>query len=189
SLTAFILIIRYVNRRLLNLMFSAECLARGERGVRLSEDTRIKELSQFAMAFNRIAEQLEASWHNLEEQDQVYELKRNILQVAAHEIRGPIASIKTFIDMAICHNTDKRPLDVLTTLRKCLSDISSLERHVTALLSLSALENDTLTRSDNWVQADELFAELDKQFSVRCSSKPAISWSCFPTGNLQKQVY
>ena len=111
------------------------------------------------------------------------------MQIAAHELRTPIGSIKTFLDIAIHHNSEKRHADVLSTLKKCFSDIDALDRHITSILCLSALENGSLTRNDDWVDVRKLFSDLDKQFSVKCKAKQAVSWNCFAVGDLRDQVY
>ena len=107
------------------MVVSANRLARGERGIRLSEDSTIREIAQFSESFNTISKELEKNWSDIEHQEQLYELKHNILQIAAHELRTPIGSIKTFLDIAIHHNSEKRHADVLSTLKKCFSDICS----------------------------------------------------------------
>jgi len=54
---------------------------------------------------------------------------------------------------------------------------------------LSALENNSLTRNDVWVDLNKFFSDLDKQFSVKCKSKQNVTWDCFPKGNSNKDVY
>lgn len=54
---------------------------------------------------------------------------------------------------------------------------------------MSALENNSLTRNDVWVDLNKFFSDLDKQFSVKCKSKQNVTWDCFPKGNSNKDVY
>lgn len=185
----FFFVLRSITRNFSNMVVSANRLAGGERGIRLSEDSTIREISQFAVSFNTISKELERNWSDIEHQEQIYELKHNILQIAAHELRTPIGSIKTFLDIAIHHNSEKRHADVLSTLKKCFSDIDALDRHITSILCLSALENGSLTRNDDWVDVRKLFSDLDKQFSVKCKAKQAVSWNCFALGDMRDQVY
>lgn len=185
----FFVVLRSINKNFSNMMISANRLASGEKGIRLSENSAVRELSQFAESFNVISKELEKNWSDIEHQEYVYELKHNILQIAAHELRTPIGSIKTFLDIAIHHNAERRHGEVLSTLKKCFSDIDALDRHITSILCLSALENDSLTRNDDWVDVTKLFSDLDKQFSVKCQSKQAVAWNCFAVGEIQGSVF
>lgn len=189
TVAIFFIVLRSITKNFSNMVVSANRLAGGERGIRLSEDSTIREISQFAESFNTISKELEKNWSDIEHQEQIYELKHNILQIAAHELRTPIGSIKTFLDIAIHHNSEKRHADVLSTLKKCFSDIDALDRHITSILCLSALENGSLTRNDDWVDVRKLFSDLDKQFSVKCKAKQAVSWNCFAVGDMRDQVY
>jgi signal transduction histidine kinase/CheY-like chemotaxis protein len=119
---------------------------------------------------------------------QAYELKNDVLQIAAHELRTPITSLKTRIDMALHYTSDNRQQEVLTTLQQCLSDINSIDNHITSILSLSALENKSLTRNDEWIDITRMFLDLEKYFAVKCSSKH-LSWSCIHTGDICNYVY
>ncbi|MCG8612385.1 MAG: hybrid sensor histidine kinase/response regulator [Pseudomonadales bacterium] len=73
-------------------------------------------------------------------------------------------------------------------MKKCFSDIDALDKHITSILCLSALENGSLTRNDDWVDVKKMFKELDKQFSVKCKSKQAVAWNCFPIGDVNGSV-
>jgi CheY-like chemotaxis protein len=132
--------------------------------------------------------ELEKLQKNYSNHEQAYELKKGILQIAAHELRTPITSLKTYIDMAIHYNSNKRQIDVLITLQQCLSDINTLDHHVTSILSLSALENNSLTRNDNWIDISKLFLDLEKHFFIKCSSKH-ISWNCSSIGHVSRYIY
>jgi signal transduction histidine kinase/CheY-like chemotaxis protein len=132
--------------------------------------------------------ELERLQQNYSNHEQAYELKKSILQIAAHELRTPITSIKTFIDIAIHYNSNRRQHDVSTTLQQCLSDINTLDHHITTILCLSALENNSLTRNDDWIDITKMFLDLEKQFAVKCSAKQ-LSWSCSPIGHVSKHIY
>jgi signal transduction histidine kinase/ActR/RegA family two-component response regulator len=132
--------------------------------------------------------ELEKLQKNYSNHEQAFELKQSILQIAAHELRTPITSIKTYLDMAMQYNSNNRQNDVSLTLKQCLSDINSLDNRIISILSLSALENNSLTRNDDWVDITKLFLNLEKQFTVKCSSKQ-LSWSCAPTGNANYSIH
>jgi signal transduction histidine kinase/CheY-like chemotaxis protein len=132
--------------------------------------------------------ELEGLQENHSERKQAYELKREILQIAAHELRTPIASLRTFIDMAVQYNCAGRNDDVSSTLQKCLSDINALDHHIISILCLSALENNSLTRNDKWFDIEKLFLELKTRFSLVCNSKQ-LFLNCYPIGGVSKYIY
>lgn len=185
----FALVLKSFKHNLGDMVSSAKRLASGEKGIRLIEDTRIKEIYEFSKAFNKISQDREKAWHDIEYQEQVFELKKNILQIAAHELRSPIGGIKTLLDIAINHSAANRKSDVLLTLKKTYSEIDSLNKHITAILCLTALENNSLTRTDDWVDVPKFIRDLDKQFSVKCYSKRNIVWECVSKGDSNKDVY
>lgn len=188
TLVFFLGALKSINRNVVSMMRSARRLASGERGIRLTQTSRVKEISEFAASFNVLAEEVEKAWDENQKHEQLYEAKNNILQIAAHELRTPIGSLKTYLDIAINLFKQKRGEDVLITLKKCFSDLDSLDRHVTSILSLSALEQGKLTRKDDWIQPKELFKDLEKQFSVKCNSKQSLKWSCFSIGEVRQKI-
>jgi signal transduction histidine kinase/CheY-like chemotaxis protein len=189
SALIFLFVFKSFKQNLSNMVSSAKSLAAGYKGIRLSESTKIKEVWEYANAFNTISKEREKARHDIEYQGQVFELKKNILQIAAHELRSPISSIKTLLDIAIHHSAENRKQDVMLTLKKSFSEIDALNKHITAILCLSALENNTLTRSDDWVDLQEFFSDLDQQFTVKCSSKQNLVWDCVAKGDCNKDVY
>jgi signal transduction histidine kinase/CheY-like chemotaxis protein len=139
----------------------------------------------FSLVLIRELEKLQA---NYTEHEQAYELKKEILQIAAHELRTPITSLRTFIDIALHYNNTGRRHDALSTLQKCLSDINALDHHIISILCLSALENNSLTHNESWCDINRFFIDLKERFSVKCNSKQ-ISWSCHPIGHISKYIY
>jgi len=188
TLLFFLGALKSINKNVIHMMKSARRLSSGERGIRLTPNSHVKEISEFAGSFNVLAEEVEKAWDENQKHEQLYEAKNNILQIAAHELRTPIGSLKTYLDIAINQFKQKRGEDLLVTLKKCFSDLDSLDRHVTSILSLSALEQGKLTRNDDWVQPKQLFADLEKQFSVKCNSKQSLKWSCFSIGDVTQKI-
>lgn len=126
--------------------------------------------------------ELEKLQQNQSNHQQAYELKKDVLQVAAHELRTPITSLKTFLDMATHYTRNNRQNDVLNTLRQCLSDINTLDKHIISILGLTALENNSLTRNNDWIDVRKMFADLEKHFAIKCRSKQ-LSFSCLSNKN------
>lgn len=181
-------VLHIMNTKVFNLIESVQKLANGEKGIRISENSKVKELSEIGKSFNSAAEKFENTYEEVLINEQENELKNNILQIAAHELRTPLVNLRTHLDISMCHLQEKRTADVMTTLKKCFLDTESLDRHVTSILGLSALEQGSLTRNDDWVSVEELFSDLNKQFSTKCNSRPEIAWSCFSMGNVNKDI-
>jgi CheY-like chemotaxis protein len=53
---------------------------------------------------------------------------------------------------------------------------------------LSALENNSLDRNDNWIDVDKMFLDIKQRFYLKCSSKQ-IAWSCSRTGYVSNYIY
>lgn len=143
------------------------------------------ELGDLAKLINHTSSVIE---NYEQERSKAYDIKHSVLQIAAHELRTPIGSIKTFLDMAILYNDKRMPVDVGVTLKRCISDIESLGSHVTSILGLSALENGTLIRNDSWVDLNALFLRLEKQFQVKRQSKQSVFWKLFPIGDTHRKI-
>jgi signal transduction histidine kinase/CheY-like chemotaxis protein len=139
----------------------------------------------FMLVLFRELEKLQKTYSSHE---QAYELKKDILQIAAHELRTPITSLKTYLDMARHYNRNNRQKDVLLTLQQCLSDINSLDNHIISILCLSALENNSLSRNDDWIDISQLFKDLEKRFTVKCTSKK-LTWKCAPVNEASCYIY
>lgn len=182
------LVFKSLKGNVLNMSSAMKQLASGKKGIRYSNYTNIKEIQEFSNAFNTVSIEREKAWNDIEYKEQVFELKKNILQIAAHELNSPLGSIKTLLDIAIHHSINNRKNDVLFHLKKAFSEIDTLNKHIIAILSLSALENNTLTRSDDWIDIQDFFNDLDKQFSVKCKSKNLI-WECVSKSVNNKDVY
>jgi signal transduction histidine kinase/CheY-like chemotaxis protein len=132
--------------------------------------------------------ELEKLQKNYSNHEQAYNLKKTVLQIAAHELRSPITRLKTYIDMATNYNSNKRQQDVKVTLQQCLSDVNSIDNHVTSILSLSALENNSLSRNDNWIDIAKLFSDLENNFLVKCRSKQ-LFWRCSSNGHPARYIF
>ena len=178
SFLIFLAVLRSMNKNIADLIESAKRLAKGERGVMLSEKSNVREISIFASSLNAVAAHLEKAWQEIDSHEEVFELKNSILQIAAHELRTPIASLKTYLDIAMTFEKNNRHSEAATTLKQCFSDIESLDRHVTSILALSALEQGVLRQNNNWINSKKLFEDLNRQFKVKCNSKIELSWNC-----------
>ncbi len=174
-------VFREQNNQLRIILESAKRLARGERAVKLSDKTGIKEIEEFSNAFNEISDELERGRDNLVKKGEVYDMKSNILQLAAHELRTPMGRVRTYLDMAIERTRTKRPVEAMETLRLAYGDVDSITRRISYILNLSALENGSLKIKNECFDVQEMFGEIDHQFGVLCensSKNEKISWRC-----------
>lgn len=144
------------------------------------------EFGRLSMLLNHLGNELDRIES---EKSEISDLKQSVLQIAAHELRTPIASLKTYIDIGIAHITKERTPEALTTFKKCFSDLENLNRHVTSILSLSALESNTLTENRVWIKPRDIFYSLEKQFTVKCRSKQNLTWKCFHLSDSTDEVY
>ena len=109
---------------------------------------------------------------------EAFDLKKNILQIAAHELRSPVVSIKSYLDMVVEYLNHKEIPESLSIVKKCLSDTYLIDRQITSILSLASLKNKTFTLNNQWHDIDKLFQEIDDRYSVKCLSKVNLSWIC-----------
>ncbi len=174
-------VFREQNNQLRIILESAKRLAKGEREVKLSDKTGIKEIREFSNAFNEISDELERGRDNLSEKSKIYDMKSNVLQLAAHELRTPMGRVRTYLDIAIERTRKKRPAEAMDTLKLAYGDVDSLTRRISYILNLSALENGSLKIKNECFDVRDMFEEIDHQFGVLCensSNKSPITWSC-----------
>lgn len=167
---------------------SAKRLAGGERDVRLRTDTGIKEMQDFAKSFNKISEEIDLGRDNIEQQEKAFEMKNNVLQIAAHELKTPIGSIKTLLSIAIEQFGMGKTEEGLSMMGQCFHDTDSLSRHINYILNLSALENGSLTKKEAWVSVRNMFNEIDMTFKIACEKKENVSWSCNTPDSVDKRI-
>jgi len=181
-------IFRLVNKHIVDSVVLVKRIAEGGRGVRFSQNSKVTEISQFAESLNQVALNLDKAWEEIDAHEELYIAKNNILQIAAHEIRTPINSLKTYLDMVISLNKSGRFDDASITLKKCFSDIALLDKRVTSILALSALEQGVLKQNSQWVNSEALFADLARQFEVKCASKPDLSLICVALNGVDRDI-
>ena len=179
----------YCTKKAQYLLDSYKSISLGKKGIRLPEKSRIIEISNTLKLFNYIANKLDKSWRNIREVEKVNELKKNILQISAHELRTPVTSLKTYIDMAIFHTKQQKTQEALRILDSCFTDIESLDHHITSILCLSALEQNSLPKNNQWVNINGLFADINNRYSKVCSLKDAVTWQCIPITDSKNSIY
>ena len=184
-----IYLVQRVRSRIASIVELLSRMASGERGLRLSTNSSIYEVSQFAESINRISTDIENEFIKNEKAAQIYEEKQDLLKIAAHELRSQIASVRTFLDIAMHYNLEKRNSSVDATLKKSCAEISKIDKHITSILCLSYLENGVLEKNEAWIDVGKIFTYFEKQYSVRCQEKQNISWSCFSINEQDYEIY
>ena len=163
--------IRKFTKSMGTLLGSANRLAKGEKGVVLSENYIIRELSEFSSAFNKISIKLDAERTRLEEEENENEVKNNILQIAAHDIRTPIAHIKSRLDIALSTSNDDK---TDKQMNQCLESINELDRHIISVLNLTAIDQGTLATQNGWINANTLIEKIAEPFQSKAMEKPSV---------------
>jgi signal transduction histidine kinase len=108
---------------------ASEAIARGELSTRVQSTSR-DEIGRLADAFNRMAEELEATDH----------VRRDLVANVSHELRTPIAALQAKLENII---DGVEPADP-ETLSVMVAQVERLGRLVTQLLDLSRLESGTM---------------------------------------------
>lgn len=149
------------------------------------ETVKADELGDLSTLVNSTAEVLEKN-HN--HHAEILDLKNKVLQIAAHEIRTPILTIRQLTDMAKVYLAGTNTISVSSVLNQIFSSVDHLDQRVTAILGLSALENNSLVKKEKSLDVYEFFNKLDKQFQVKCKSKSNLFWSCFAFDKVDSPV-
>jgi signal transduction histidine kinase len=109
---------------------AASQLARGDLSVRLDEEGP-GEVGELTTAFNRMAEQLQRSRAELEEQNQKLReserLKSELVSIVSHELRTPLASVLGFTSVLLTRDVEpdeqRRYLEIIDAQGRRLSSL------------------------------------------------------------------
>ena len=105
------------------------------------------ELSRLAVTLNDMLGRLDAAAAR----------QRAFVADAAHELRSPIAALRTELEVALAHPDAVDPHD---TAREALVEVERMGRLVDDLLVLAHLDNPRPVRRDELISLDELAAEV-----------------------------
>ena len=128
-------------RRIRKLTAGAEAIAHGNLEWRLEDHGR-DELSALSSAFNRMAEQLQSLIDSAVQSEKMASLGK-LATTIAHEVRNPLASIKTGVQVV---REDLRDADQSRILGNVIAEIDRLNRVATELLTFA---KPVPTRSEN----------------------------------------
>src|SRR5581483_5000435 len=121
---------------------AAEAFAAGDLSSRVQEGPA-DELGQLARRFNRMADDLERTLHDLqEERDRVsglLEARRQLVAGVSHELRTPVATVRGYIESAL-RRDGAVPADLHADLETMEREVGRLQRLIEDLFSLSRAE-------------------------------------------------
>ena len=134
-------------------------------------------------AFYIIFLDLEPDQEQLVRNDSVQNQDSSVLQISANELRAPISQFNAYIDVALKYLSMGSEHKVLAILKKCASDIESLDTYITTSMYVANIERTTLQPDLSWVELGDVFDKLSNQFEVKCDSTSGINWECFGHGD------
>lgn len=102
------------------------------------------ELDQLSQTFNKLLDKIA----------DYLQQNRDSLANAAHELRTPLAAIRSSIE--VCLNEDRSSIDYKDLLANVIEECASLELLVNQLLLLAETEADRLKTVGNYVELDQL---------------------------------
>jgi signal transduction histidine kinase len=121
--------------RIVVLSQAAKEIAQGRLGARVPISGR-DEMASLAQSFNDMARQLEAA---AEQQQELDELRRNLIAWVGHDLRTPLASIRAIVE-ALADGVVEDPPTVDRYLRTAQREIRSLSGLINDLFHLAQLE-------------------------------------------------
>ena len=121
---------RGLTRPLREMAAAASAMARGDYGVRVSDDDRPDEVGELARSFNAMASELA----------EVERHRKDLVANVSHELRTPITALQAKLENVA---DGVEPADP-ETFRTMLAQVERLGRLVSQLLDLSRLESRTV---------------------------------------------
>jgi len=165
-----IVLARSIGRRVRAVADGAGRIAGGELSLRLPEEGP-GEVGELTRAFNEMAERLEASHDELEQQNEELReserMKTELVSIVSHELRTPLASVLGFTALLL-----KREFDP-TTRRHYLGIVDAQARRLAALLEdfldVQRIEHEGVDLTTEKVDLADL---LDEQAQLYAAQSP-----------------
>jgi signal transduction histidine kinase len=146
--------------RIAILSHAAQHIAQGELGARVVVSGN-DEMASLARTFNEMALQLEDAAQRQQELDQ---LRRNLIAWAGHDLRTPLASIRAIVE-ALADGIVEDPDTVERYLRTAQRDIRSLSVLIDDLFELAQLEAGGLRLELSPNSISDLISDTMESFS------------------------
>jgi signal transduction histidine kinase len=164
-----------------NVAEGAARLAGGDLGTRLRPQG-VGEIGELTHAFNRMAERLEASRRELEEQNEKLreseQAKSELVSIVAHELRTPLASVLGFTSILLQREvTDEQRREYLGIIEAQARRLAAL---VNDFLDVQHLEEGKLSMAKELVDVGSVIREQTELFAGQ-SPKHLLDVSLPPT--------
>lgn len=162
-----LIVSRSLGRRLKPLEETAQKMASGDLTLRIA-DTSPDEIGRVGQAFDRMAERLEDSLHELEEEKEQVETllraRRDLVANVSHDLRTPIASLAAHLETLSVH--PERLDEYLSILNDETTRVSGL---IADLFELSRLDAHELNLDLGPVVLPDVIAKV-------CASYRVVAW-------------
>lgn len=139
-------------------------------------NSKLIEVDEIEKKLCDLSEKIHQDKNEQAERENILEIKQNVLQIAAHELRTPITRIKTYLNMCAKLTEKGQVVELKSLLNQSFSDVNTLDKHITAILALSALQKGELDLNLSWVCLRELFKTINEHYSFKCQSKAKVKW-------------
>jgi heavy metal sensor kinase len=166
------LLARRSTRPFAEMISSARRLRPAHLSERLPRRGTGDELDQLAHSFNALLDRIGEYWR----------AKQDFLADAAHELRTPLAAIRSSAEVALGH--ERTPDEYRELLTDVIAETQSLEVLVNQLLLLSAADADRLQVDRRLVPLDELVRRAADMFQGVAESRGIRLEVCAPQGVL-----
>lgn len=167
----FYFVTKKITRSVIKMLQSARKLADGETGIIVSNDLPVKEFEEFSKSFNEVSKKLDIHREAISNEMNSAHEKSSILQIAAHELKTPIAHIKSRLNIAIEFSDTK---EAKKQIRNCLDNVYEINRHITSVLNMTAIDRGNYKPNVKWVNASSLIKRVIEPFESKIYSKPDL---------------
>ncbi|MBX2993855.1 MAG: hypothetical protein KF681_03515 [Bdellovibrionaceae bacterium] len=129
---------------------------------------KLDEVAPLVVAFNHMADEVQRLVENLKRSDQS---RRQMLQDLAHDLRTPLASLKTFLETMVSDGERLPPERRKDIMKLCLSEVDYFSALVEDLLFLAQLSEPKYAKSVDKVALKD---ELESQIHIFRERHPEI---------------
>ena len=144
------------------LVEAAKRMSNGSLDTRVPVHSR-DEVAELAVAFNTMAQQLEASFARGRELDRA---RKELISAVSHDLRTPIASIRAMLE-SMNDGVATGPETVNRYLRTCITEIDNLSQLVNDLFELSQMDAGVLELHMETALLQDLISDTLESMSVQ----------------------
>jgi len=149
-----------------------EGISDDDLAIRLDEVASLKELSPIVLKFNTFLDRLEGSFNR----------ERGFTSDAAHELRTPLAGLKSTIEVALARKRESS--EYRETLDRALEIVDQLENLVKSLLALARLESGQERAKISEVRIENCVRDVWGSYSGAATEKGIKTFFNFNNGSM-----